>query len=598
MENDAVFAAEADVDVGFHSAHSSKPPNRYYGNDYVRKGSKAESGSSARQHPTHEEAPLLRREDSGHSDRHCGEEGNNELPSWSGMTEFEGLPWWKKPSIFWLLPAFLLFTLAFGGIVVPKLNLILTLICREYIADRSADDPNFTMLPVVFGGDNPQCRIPEVQSRVAQFTLYGNLISGILSAITSPKLGALSDRYGRKKLLLVTAAGMLTGEIITIFAAKYPESFPFNWILVGYAVDGLCGSFIVGMVLAHSYATDCTPPQKRNVAFGYFHGCLFTGIALGPIVAGYIIKGTNSVLSVFYVALGCHLLFIVFLIFFIPESLSKTRQAAAREKHRLEVIRLGPAADWINQIRAFNLLEPLKILYPTGEGSSSAVRRNLLLLASVDTIVFSIAMSAMTVIVIYTNIQFGWGDFQSSKFVSIVNSSRVFCLIILLPIVNRLVRGPSGTSRQKNSGSDNFDLSVIHLAIFFDTLGYLGFALSRSGTLFIVSGVVASVGGIGSPTLGSALTKHVPPDRTGQLLGATGLLHALARIIGPTIFNAIYSATVGKFRQTVFVCLAATFGLAFLCSWFIRPHVYLDEQDVPDSSTLDEELINGEGVVH
>lgn len=474
--------------------------------------------------------------------------------------------------IFWLLPAFLLFTLAFGGIVVPKLNLILTLICREYIADRSADDPNFTMLPVVFGGDNPQCRIPKVQSRVAQFTLYGNLISGLLSAITSPKLGALSDRYGRKKLLLVTAAGMLTGEIITIFAAKYPESFPFNWILVGYAMDGLCGSFIVGMVLAHSYATDCTPPQKRNVAFGYFHGCLFTGIALGPIVAGYIIKGTNSVLSVFYVALGCHLLFIVFLIFFIPESLSKTRQAAAREKHRLEVIRLGPAADWINQIRAFNLLEPLKILYPMGEGSSSAVRRNLLLLASVDTIVFSVAMSAMTVIVIYTNIQFGWGDFQSSKFVSIVNSSRVFCLIILLPIVNRLVRGPSGTSRQKNSGSDNFDLSVIRLAIFFDTLGYLGFALSRSGTLFIVSGVVASVGGIGSPTLGSALTKHVPPDRTGQLLGATGLLHALARIIGPTIFNAIYSATVGKFRQTVFVCLAATFGLAFLCTWFIRPH--------------------------
>lgn len=594
MENDAVFAAEADVDVGFHSAHSSKPPNRYY----VRKGSKADSGPSARQHPTHEETPLLRREDGGHSDRHWGEESNNELPSWPGMPEFEGLPWWKKPSIFWLLPAFLLFTIAFGGIVVPKLNLILTLICREYIADRSADDPNFTMLPVVFGGDNPQCRIPEVQSRVAQFTLYGNLISGILSAITSPKLGALSDRYGRKKLLLVTAAGMLTGEIITIFAAKYPESFPFNWILVGYAMDGLCGSFIVGMVLAHSYATDCTPPQKRNVAFGYFHGCLFTGIALGPIVAGYIIKGTNSVLSVFYVALGCHLLFIVFLIFFVPESLSKTRQAVAREKHRLEVIRLGPAADWINQIRAFNLLEPLKILYPTGEGSSSAVRRNLLLLASVDTIVFSVAMSAMTVIVIYTNIQFGWGDFQSSKFVSIVNSSRVFCLIILLPIVNRLVRGPSGTSRQKNSGSDNFDLSVIHLAIFFDTLGYLGFALSRSDTLFIVSGVVASVGGIGSPTLGSALTKHVPPDRTGQLLGATGLLHALARIIGPTIFNAIYSATVGKFRQTVFVCLAATFGLAFLCSWFIRPHVYLDEQDVPDSSTLDEELINGEGVIH
>jgi hypothetical protein len=99
MENDAIFAAEADVDVGFHSAHSSKPPNRYYGNDYVGKGSKAEPGPSAWQHPAHEETPLLRREDGGHSDRHWGEEGNNELPSWPGMAEFEGLPWWKKPSV-------------------------------------------------------------------------------------------------------------------------------------------------------------------------------------------------------------------------------------------------------------------------------------------------------------------------------------------------------------------------------------------------------------------------------------------------------------------------------------------------------------------
>ena len=99
MENDAVFAAEADVDVGFHSAHSRKLPTRYHGNDYLGRGSNAESGPSARQHPAHEETPLLRREDDGHSDGHWGEEGNNALPSWPGMAEFERLPWWKKPSV-------------------------------------------------------------------------------------------------------------------------------------------------------------------------------------------------------------------------------------------------------------------------------------------------------------------------------------------------------------------------------------------------------------------------------------------------------------------------------------------------------------------
>lgn len=58
---------------------------------------------------------------------------------------------------------------------------------------------------------------------------------------------------------------------------------------------------------------------------------------------------------------------------------------------------------------------------------------------------------------------------------------------------------------------------------------------------------MASMGGVGSPTLQSALTKHIPHDQIGQLLGATGLLHALARVVCPTIFNLIYAQTVGTY---------------------------------------------------
>lgn len=470
-----------------------------------------------------------------------------------------------------MLPPFLLSTLAFGGVIVPRLNLILNLICREYIADRSADDPDFTMMPVVFGESNPQCRIPEVQARVAQFALYTNLIAGLLSAVTSPKLGVLSDRYGRTKIMAMAILGSLLGDALTIFAATSPETFNVNWFFVGSFLDGLCGSFTAAMALAHSYATDTTSPDMRNVVFGYFHGCLFTGIALGPVIAGYIVKAAGTV-SVFYIAFACHVVFISFLAFVIPESLTKTRQLAAREKHRQEREQRAPSADWINRLRKFNILEPLKILYPTGEGASSAVRRNLIVLASVDTIVFGVAMGSMTVVVIYSNFQFGWGTLEQSIFVSIVNTCRVCCLIIILPIVTRLVRGKNASKSQKNSGSDLFDLSVIRFAIFFDTLGYLGYTLARKGSLFILSGAIASIGGIASPTLQSALTKHVPPDRTGQLLGASGLLHALARVVAPTIFNAIYSITVGKFTQTVFVCLTVVFGLAFVVSWFIRPY--------------------------
>ncbi|KMU84810.1 hypothetical protein CIHG_02594 [Coccidioides immitis H538.4] len=63
---------------------------------------------------------------------------------YSPATGFKGLPWWKRPSIFWIIPPFLPFTVAFGGVAVPKINLILTLICRDYLAGRALKDPSFT----------------------------------------------------------------------------------------------------------------------------------------------------------------------------------------------------------------------------------------------------------------------------------------------------------------------------------------------------------------------------------------------------------------------------------------------------------------------
>ena len=481
-----------------------------------------------------------------------------------------------ESKVLWLLPSFFLYTMAFGGVVVPKLNLILSLICREYLSDRAMDDPSFQFLPVDILGDNPQCRIPEVQALVSKFTLYTSLIAGSLTAIASPKLGALSDRYGRTKVIALTTTGMLFSETINVMVATYPDMSSVNWLLLGAAFDGICGSFIASMAISFAYASDCTPPPKRVVAFAYFHGCLFTGIALGPITAGYIIKATGKIVIIFYLAIGAHLIYLACLLFVIPESLTNERQLSARAKKEYIGEAEGWAWSWASTLKAIRngggLFAPLSILWPTGDGSSQAVRRNLALLAAVDTTMFGVAMGSLTVVIIYSEYMFGWGNLESSIFVSIVNVCRVSVLLVVLPLVVRFVRGRTGSTPQRNSGSDGLDLAIIRTAIAFDMLGYIGYATVRTGNLLIVSGAVAAVGGMGSPTLQSALTKHVPPDRTGQLLGAIGLLHALARVVAPTIFNLIYAATVGKFTQTVFVCLAATFGLAFVMSWFIRPH--------------------------
>lgn len=378
--------------------------------------------------------------------------------------------------------------------------------------------------------------------------------------------------------MCITNAGMLCGEIITIIAANYPATFPVKWLLLGYLFDGLCGSFIASMALSHSYATDCTPPNRRNVIFGYFHGCLFTGIALGPLLAGWLIKTVGSVIIMFYIALGCHVFFIIFLVFFIPESLTKSRQKAAREKHALKYELMSINGDTqssiFKRLMSYNLFEPLKVLYPTGPGSSPAVRKNLLLLAAVDMIIFGVAMGAMSIVVIYSNYMFAWTTFEQSIFMSVINTSRVFVLLVILPGLTRIYRGKAGrrdSRPQPTSGTDIFELSILRVGIFFDFLGFLGYAMSRSSALFMASGAVASIGGMGSPTLQAALTKHVHPSQIGQLLGAMGLLHALARVVAPTIFNVIYIKTVRTFPQLVFVILTVLFGLAWGVSWFVKP---------------------------
>lgn len=303
-------------------------------------------------------------------------------------------------------------------------------------------------------------------------------------------------------------------------------------------------------------------------------------------------KVTDSIIIVFYVALGCHAFFILFLLLAIPESVSKERQLHAKEKHRVKM--QAPQYDtWLTTLKNYNLFEPLSILWPKGEGSSPRLRKNLALLAAIDTTMFGVAMGTLQIILIYAEYKFGWDAVQASMFLSAVNICRVCALVIGLPLLTRYVRGPMKDQKAgRHNGADRLDVNIIRCAILFDLLGYIGYATVQTGGLMILAGMVASFGGIGSPTLQSALTKHIPSDRTGQMLGATGLLHALARVVAPTIFNLIYSQTVGIFTQAVFVCLASVFVLASIMSWFVKPNLYLNDPHVPGASSVDNEEDN------
>jgi MFS family permease len=462
---------------------------------------------------------------------------------------------------------------------------IIDLVCRKHFADKALHDPTYVLVPIELGGDNKQCFEPEVQRPVTLFMLVLNLSTGILSAIVAPKLGQMSDRYGRKRFMAIASMGGLVAEIATILAAKFPDVIDYRWLIVGYIADGLTGSFTAGSLLSNSYTSDCTPPSGRGVAIGYLHACLFTGLALGPMLSAYFIELTNNKLSIFYIALGCHTLFILFIIFILPDSLSRKRQLLARERYAKQLgvarhtLRASLAAIW-----TVNPFAPLVVFFPRGRSSTTKLRLNLVTLAAIDTIIMGSAVGAMTVILLYCEANFDWRTTESSHFVSAISMVRVFVLMCLFPILNYYVRvkparrrrleaGPDAVPViEKNEGADEMDVWVIRFALLADFIGTSGYAFARSGPVFLASGLVTAFGGLASATISATLTKHFPADRVGQVLGALGLLHALARVVMPALFNGLYWATVVTFPQAVFVLLASLFGLMVVATVMIRPH--------------------------
>ncbi|KAL2369549.1 tetracycline-efflux transporter [Blastomyces gilchristii SLH14081] len=524
--------------------------------------------------------------------------GENSNPDDQNGTQHEpwmdndGKPWWKRPSIYWVLPPLFPFTIAFGGVVVPQINLALTLICREYLVDQALKDPTFSFLPVVFGDKNPQCRLPEIQARASRFQLQLNLIAGTLAAIASPRLGVLTDGYGRTRIIALSAFGTFLGQLVMLMVASQDGGMSVNFLLLAAFLDGMFGSVTTAVALTQSYAADCVPPHSRNVAFGYFHGILFSGIALGPLIAGYLIKWTGNILIVFYSVLGCLVFFMLFMVFAVPESVSKSRQLLNRKNQGIGLFKFHRFSSWsLADFNPMNLLKPLSILFPSPTTALHGpplrnVRINLIILASIDAVIFGVGMGTMSIIVIYSEYMFGWGNFEASIFVSIASSVRVVVLLVVLPTLTRLVRGPRSQRSHVNTGSDMLDIILIRISTILDLVGYLGYCFVRSGELLLASGAIAAMGAMASPTLTSSLTKHIPANRTGQLLGAIGLLHALARVVAPTIFNLIYSLTVGTLPQAVFMCLSATIALAMVASFFIKPHVYMENKLEPGQDSL------------
>ncbi|KAK6342974.1 hypothetical protein TWF718_008352 [Orbilia javanica] len=463
---------------------------------------------------------------------------------------------------------------------VPRVNMVLTLICQDYLnrKEREARGGDFTPIQLVLGADNPECEIPEIGAQAAKFTLYTHIITGTLSAITSPRLGQYSDRIGRRKILMIGAFGACLCETTLILCLKFPDHISYWWILLASAFEGSVGAFALILAVVHSYASDCTSFAKRSSAFSLFHGFLFLGIAVGPAIGGFAIDKTDDITVVFYGIVCVYLIFITYVLFILPESLSEEKMKLANEKFEEESLKSAGRTRWFDHVlKIVNVFKPLNVLWPEGENLTK-VRVNMILLAALDFFMFGIGFGSITVVLLYSKVEFHWTTKFASYYTSMVNAARVVGLFIILPLIGRLFRKKPKPG-DPIGGCDSLDTFIIRAALTTEVLGAIFYFIARGTPLFVVGGIVAALGGVGSPTIQSSLTKHSPSNKTGQLLGVIALLHSLARVIGPAAFNGIYAKTAKTYPQAVFIVLIALFMVAWVGSWFVTPHIAVDGVD-------------------
>ncbi|CAG8520668.1 16081_t:CDS:10 [Funneliformis mosseae] len=521
-------------------------------------------------------------------------------------------PWYQTASAYWLLPVYVLFALTVGLGISTKVQFYLATVCNDYYSRNGNGlllSPNSLSLNSS-SEDNP-CNNADIQAAASQFMMILNLCTAIPAFFTLGPIGSLSDRRGRRISLIIAITGSLINTLNIILVGYFLESLGLYFLMIGSLLDGLCGGFYSLSAASYAYSADCTPPTQRSVVFGWLQGAMFIGIALGPMIGGWIAEITNNLLSVFYLMFIIYFMLFLFFIFILPESLTPERSLANTKKQASKVTG-NAGSSLINRFISFvqGIFEPLSIFftYESQQGQENdhvdkipviASKRSLLSLVIINTLL-SIAMTGMqSIFLLYTTLVFNWSLIEQGYVMFMMGTTRVIVLFVLFPaLASRFKKSfrqrksmknddPVGIVDERifiiddgllNKGEEVqmrkelvFDVWIIRLSLFIDAFAYIAFGLTTSSSVFYGATAIASLGAASIPTLRSLQTNLVAPSKIGQLLGAIGVLDSIIRVIAPIIFNTLYSIVVKTSPNYIWYSISASFIIACLFTFGVGP---------------------------
>ncbi|QQR35094.1 Tet(A)/Tet(B)/Tet(C) family tetracycline efflux MFS transporter [Devosia oryziradicis] len=338
--------------------------------------------------------------------------------------------------------------------------------------------------------------------------LYGAMLASYaaMQFVFSPVLGALSDRFGRRPVLLLSLAGTLLDYLVMALS-------PLGWVLVvGRAMAGITSA---NMAVASAYITDITPAEQRAQRFGLVGAVMSTGFIIGPVIGG--IMGAWWLRSPFLAASLFNGINLCVALFVLPES----RQARAGKFDLSE----------------FNPLAPLVWLWNF---------KPLLPMVTVSVVFGLVAAVPGTIWVPYGAARFGWDSVHMGLSFAVFGISGALAQALLV--------GP--LSRRFG------DLGTLMIGVGMDTLAYILMAFADQSWMGYAIAPLFALGGVAMPALQSLLTRRVSDEQQGQLQGVMASLMSLAGIVGPVLTTVIFFSTRDIWIGTTWIVGAGLYLLA------------------------------------
>jgi len=327
----------------------------------------------------------------------------------------------------------------------------------------------------------------ELTGSVEISALYGAILAGyaLMLFLFAPMLGMLSDRFGRRPILMIAMGGAAIDYLIMTFAPTV------EILIIGRLIAGMTAA---SMAVATAYITDITEEKDRAKRFGYLGACFGVGFIIGPVLGGLL--GEIWLRAPFLAAAIFNMINFAMALFLLPES-----RPGKKSKFNFGEINPFSSLKWAI---SFINIRALLIIYV-----------GFVFVGSIYG----------TIWVLFTEDRYGWGA-------AMVGVS--LALYGLFSVISQAALTGPITSWLGEKRAILFGLSFEMIALIL--LAYFG----QWWVLFALLPFFA-LGDVGGPALQSLLTSKISEDNQGKLQGVLMSLASIAAIIGPLFFTQIYS---------------------------------------------------------